>query len=118
MQPLLPPTTTVSVWTPQRTWAHMRCVVPHMRPVQSAIVRLHLRPAGSTEHCVREGGLFRVMTQPLSAEARSYLIGEGENLYWNDLEWERITDEEPQVAAHRFLRLTVVPFPWTVYVAK
>jgi hypothetical protein len=31
---------------------------------------------------------------PLSAEAREYLVGEAENLYWNDLEWERITDEE------------------------
>jgi hypothetical protein len=32
--------------------------------------------------------------EPLSAEARSYLMGEGESLYWNDLEWEHITDEE------------------------
>jgi hypothetical protein len=31
---------------------------------------------------------------PLSDEARSYLLGEAENLYWNDLEWEHITDEE------------------------
>jgi hypothetical protein len=31
---------------------------------------------------------------PLSAEAREYLVGEAQNLYWNDLEWERITDEE------------------------
>lgn len=32
--------------------------------------------------------------EPLSAEARAYLVGEGESLYWNDLEWEHITDEE------------------------
>lgn len=32
--------------------------------------------------------------EPLSAEARSYLVGEGESLYWNDLEWEHITEEE------------------------
>ena len=32
--------------------------------------------------------------EPLSAEARGYLMGEGESLYWNDLEWEHITDEE------------------------
>jgi hypothetical protein len=32
--------------------------------------------------------------EPLSTEARAYLVGEGESLYWNDLEWERITDEE------------------------
>jgi hypothetical protein len=31
---------------------------------------------------------------PLSDEAREYLVGEAKNLYWNDLEWERITDEE------------------------
>ena len=31
---------------------------------------------------------------PLTTEAREYLVGEAQNLYWNDLEWERITDEE------------------------
>ena len=31
---------------------------------------------------------------PLSEEARRYLLGEAETLYWNDLEWEHITDEE------------------------
>lgn len=31
---------------------------------------------------------------PLTAEAREYLAEEARNLYWNDLEWERITDEE------------------------
>ncbi len=33
-------------------------------------------------------------SDPLSEEARRYLLGEAENLYWNDLEWEHITDEE------------------------
>ena len=33
-------------------------------------------------------------SDPLSKEARDYLLEEAENLYWNDLEWERITDEE------------------------
>ncbi|MGD2046824.1 MAG: hypothetical protein PVJ80_11665 [Gemmatimonadota bacterium] len=37
---------------------------------------------------VTEGG------DPLSEEARRYLLGEAETLYWNDLEWEHITDEE------------------------
>ena len=32
--------------------------------------------------------------QPLTADARAYLVEEAQNLYWNDLEWERITDEE------------------------
>jgi hypothetical protein len=31
---------------------------------------------------------------PLTADARAYLLEEAQNLYWNDLEWERITDEE------------------------
>ena len=31
---------------------------------------------------------------PLTADARAYLVEEAQNLYWNDLEWERITDEE------------------------
>ena len=30
----------------------------------------------------------------LTEEARGYLMGEAEYLYWNDLEWEHITDEE------------------------
>lgn len=30
----------------------------------------------------------------LTEEARTYLLGEAENLYWNDLEWEHITEEE------------------------
>jgi len=32
--------------------------------------------------------------EPLTADGRRYLIGEAESLYWNDLEWEHITDEE------------------------
>ena len=31
---------------------------------------------------------------PLTPEARGYLREEAESLYWNDLEWEHITDEE------------------------
>jgi hypothetical protein len=31
---------------------------------------------------------------PLTPDARAYLVEEAQNLYWNDLEWERITDEE------------------------
>lgn len=31
---------------------------------------------------------------PLADEARDYLRGEAEDLYWNELEWEHITDEE------------------------
>jgi hypothetical protein len=31
---------------------------------------------------------------PLTEEARAYLIGEAQDLYWNELEWEHITDEE------------------------
>lgn len=31
---------------------------------------------------------------PLSSEARDHLLGEGRDLYWNELEWEHITEEE------------------------
>jgi hypothetical protein len=31
---------------------------------------------------------------PLLEEEKSYLTGEGENLYWNELEWEKLTGEE------------------------
>ncbi len=33
-------------------------------------------------------------SRPLTEEAREYLKGEGVDLYWNELEWEHITDEE------------------------
>ena len=36
----------------------------------------------------------RSSDEPLSAEARRYLLEEAQSLYWNDLEWENITDEE------------------------
>lgn len=31
---------------------------------------------------------------PIPDETREYLIGEAQDLYWNELEWEHITDEE------------------------
>ena len=31
---------------------------------------------------------------PLSPEARDHLLGEARDLYWNELEWEHLTDEE------------------------
>lgn len=31
---------------------------------------------------------------PLSEERRNYLFGEARDLYWNDLEWENVTQEE------------------------
>lgn len=33
-------------------------------------------------------------THPLTEEKRQYLLGEAEDLYWNELEWENITEEE------------------------
>lgn len=44
---------------------------------------------------------------PLTPEARRYLTGEAESLYWNDLEWEHITDEEALEEG----RLTQLTFP-------
>lgn len=31
---------------------------------------------------------------PLTEEKRSYLLDEARNLYWNELEWENLTEEE------------------------
>lgn len=31
---------------------------------------------------------------PIPDETREYLLGEAQDLYWNELEWEHITDEE------------------------
>ncbi|MDT8341499.1 MAG: hypothetical protein RQ751_08310 [Longimicrobiales bacterium] len=31
---------------------------------------------------------------PLSPEAREHLLGEARDLYWNELEWEHLTEEE------------------------
>jgi len=31
---------------------------------------------------------------PLTEDRRSYLLGEAKDLYWNDLEWENVTQEE------------------------
>jgi hypothetical protein len=33
-------------------------------------------------------------TGPLSSPNRAYLLDEAKDLYWNELEWEHITDEE------------------------
>ncbi len=32
--------------------------------------------------------------EPLPEETRKYLLSEAQDLYWNELEWEKITDEE------------------------
>ena len=44
---------------------------------------------------------------PLTAETREYLQGEAVDLYWNELEWEHITDEEALEEG----RLTSLTFP-------
>lgn len=31
---------------------------------------------------------------PVDADTRAYMMGEAQDLYWNELEWEHITDEE------------------------
>lgn len=44
---------------------------------------------------------------PLSPERRAYLRHEGEELYWNELVWEELTDEEAITGGH----LTEMVFP-------
>jgi hypothetical protein len=33
-------------------------------------------------------------TEPMPDDTRTYLLSEAQDLYWNELEWENITDEE------------------------
>lgn len=44
---------------------------------------------------------------PLSEKVRAFLREEGEDLYWNELEWEDITEEEQLEGEH----LTELAFP-------
>lgn len=44
---------------------------------------------------------------PLSEKVRAFLKEEGEDLYWNELEWEDLTDEEQLEGGH----LTELAFP-------
>lgn len=46
------------------------------------ILERSLEPSGGTDD------------PPLTAEKREYLLGEARDLYWNELEWENITEEE------------------------
>jgi hypothetical protein len=45
--------------------------------------------------------------EPLSAERMEFMRREGEDLYWNELEWEELTDEEAIPGGH----LTEMVFP-------
>ena len=45
--------------------------------------------------------------EPLTDEKREYLRGEAVDLYWNELEWEHITDEEATEEG----RITTLTFP-------
>lgn len=56
---------------------------------------------GDALHPVGEGA------EPLSEERLEYLVREAEELYWNELSWEQLTDEECVVGGH----LTELVFP-------
>jgi hypothetical protein len=51
------------------------------RVIQDAVGRSLSAPEGTLE-------------PPLSSERRDHLLGELKDLYWNDLEWENVTEEE------------------------
>lgn len=51
------------------------------RRLQSTVGRPLLIPKGTVD-------------PPLSEKRRAYLFGEAKDLYWNDLEWELVTQEE------------------------
>ena len=42
----------------------------------------------------RLGGPVDGSTEPLTEDSRAYLKGEAVDLYWNELEWEHLTEEE------------------------
>lgn len=72
----------------------------------------------STLLAARRGRLERLLGRPLgqprtgprstlSPKVRAFLLEEAEDLYWNELEWEHITDEEALDQG----RLTSLTFP-------
>lgn len=56
----------------------------------------------------RELAQPQVHDSPLSEDSREYLLSEGRDLYWNELEWENLTEEE---ATDEGEPLTALMFP-------
>ncbi|MEX2611404.1 MAG: hypothetical protein WEA24_15885 [Gemmatimonadota bacterium] len=66
----------------------------------------------------RRAHLERVLQHPLvrprssncSPERRAYLLEEAEELYWNELEWEKLTEEEMSEGGSELVELTFPGF--------
>jgi hypothetical protein len=71
---------------------------------QAYVERRRARLADSLERPAIVAGAD---AQPLSAEQMEFMRREGEDLYWNELEWEELTDEEAIPGGH----LTEMVFP-------
>ncbi len=87
---IFPPT-----WTSTQTSTAYRVSLGTMNHVSSPQELLALRRARLRE---RVGRALRVPNatpdDPLDPPRRAYLLGEARDLYWNDLEWENVTEEE------------------------
>lgn len=71
---------------------------------QAYVERRRARLCGSLDRPAITAGAD---AEPLSAERMEFMRREGEDLYWNELEWEELTDEEAIPGGH----LTEMVFP-------
>lgn len=71
---------------------------------QAYVERRRTRICGAMERPAVAAGAH---AEPLPAERMEFLRREGEALYWNELEWEELTDEEAIPGGH----LTEMVFP-------
>lgn len=71
---------------------------------QAYVERRRARLCGSLDRPATTAGAD---AEPLSTERMEFMRREGEDLYWNELEWEELTDEEAIPGGH----LTEMVFP-------
>jgi hypothetical protein len=71
---------------------------------QAYVERRRARVAAALE---RPAVVAGADAEPLSGERMEFMRREGEDLYWNELEWEELTDEEAIPGGH----LTEMVFP-------
>ena len=61
---------------------------PRERPESGGPIRRASSPVTKSKNRVI------AMRRPFPEETRTYLLSEAQDLYWNELEWENLTDEE------------------------
>ena len=72
-----------------------------------AQAHLELRRARILDAIRRSHEVAAAAGEPLEAERVAHLVKEAEDLYWNELSWEELTDEEVVSGGH----LTELAFP-------